>query len=234
MNLFRLSDGRCIDVNNAFLSLTGYSRDEFLNHTAAELNLLVTPATRDVWMKEIQECGSTHPRDIPIRQKSGDIREIIGSLELVEVEGEKLILVMATGVTERKQAESRLRANQKMLQDISDNSTTLIYTLDKEGRFTLINKRLEAVLGVPAKTMIGKPREAALPAEIAAAHRANDVKVIETHEPLTITEENEEQDGTHFYLTTKFPLFNHKGNITGVGAFLPTSPSKDARSENLR
>jgi PAS domain S-box-containing protein/putative nucleotidyltransferase with HDIG domain len=115
MNLFRLADGHCVDVNGAFLSLTGYSREEFANHTAAELDLLVDPNARNVWIKEIKEFGSALPHDFQIRQKSGAIRDVIGSFELVDVDGEQLGLVMVTDITERKRANLKLEEQNKQL-----------------------------------------------------------------------------------------------------------------------
>src|SRR5207253_8412808 len=41
MTIHRISDGRYLAANDSFLSVTGFSRDEVLGRTAAELNLVV-------------------------------------------------------------------------------------------------------------------------------------------------------------------------------------------------
>jgi PAS domain S-box-containing protein len=125
-------------------------------------------------------------------------------------------LFLATVVTERYEAESAHLASQKLIHDITDNSTSLIYSLDLTGRFMLINHQLEKLLGVSQKELIGKAREAILPVEIAKIHRANDLQVITEQKPISFEEVNEEPDGRHTYLSVKFPLFDSHGALYGI------------------
>ena len=115
MNLFSLSDNTSTLANDAFLNLIGYSRDELVGHTAAELNLFVDPAIRFVWMKELSETGSTKPQNIQMRKKSGEIRDVSASIECIDVSRRKMGLVMAMDITARKQAEDQLRESEYSL-----------------------------------------------------------------------------------------------------------------------
>jgi PAS domain S-box-containing protein len=119
-------------------------------------------------------------------------------------------------IHDRKKAEGALFASQKLLQEITDNSTSHIYALDTEGRFLLINRSLEKVIGVPRETLIGKTRDIIFPATVAAEHRANDLKVIQDLQPITIHEENQESDGIHIYISVKFPLYDTQGSLIGI------------------
>ena len=119
-------------------------------------------------------------------------------------------------IHDRKKAEKALFASQKILQGITDNSTSHIYALDPDGKFLLINRSLERVFNVPRETMIGKTREAIMPPSVAADHRANDLKVMQSLQPITINEENPENDGIHHYISVKFPLLDAQGNFLGV------------------
>lgn len=119
-------------------------------------------------------------------------------------------------IHDRKKAEGALFASQKLLQEITDNSTSHIYALDPDGKFLLINRSLERVFNVPRETMIGKTREAIMPPSIAVAHRTNDLKVMQSLQPITIDEENLESDGLHYYITVKFPLLDSQGTFLGV------------------
>ncbi len=130
-------------------------------------------------------------------------------------------------------AAEALAATQKLLQDVTDNSESLIYALDVDGKFLLINRRLESVLGAPRETLIGKTRAAILPAEMAAFHRANDLQVIEGKRPITIEEENVEPDGKHTYLSVKFPLADAKGNLYGVGGISTDITARKRSEESL-
>ncbi len=51
LSISTLAEGRFIDVNDAFLQLTGYGREEVLGHTAEDLGLWTEPADR-VWLVE--------------------------------------------------------------------------------------------------------------------------------------------------------------------------------------
>ncbi len=144
------------------------------------------------------------------------------------------LFILSIEITERRQAEEALAASQKLLQGITDNSTSLIYALDPDGRFVLINRSLESVFGVPREAMLGKPREAILPPEIAAAHRNNDMKVITDGRPITFEEENEEPDGHKTYLSVKFPLLDSSGNIYGIGGISTDITERRQVQEVLR
>lgn len=128
-----------------------------------------------------------------------------------------LNLRLQQNIDNLKQAEGAVSAIQKLLKDITDNSSSLIYALDLQGRFLLINKRLEAVLGVSRELLIGKTREGILQTEIAAKHHDNDVRVMADRQAITFEEENNESDGKHTYLSTKFPLLDAQEVIYGIG-----------------
>ena len=133
-----------------------------------------------------------------------------------------------------KSSEQTLAASQKLLQDITDNSSALIYALDSKGRFLLINRRLESLFGVPRETLIGKTREVILPPDIAALHRANDLRVIAERQAITFDETNNELDGKHMYLSVKFPLLDLQGGEYGTGGISTDITERKKAEEALQ
>ena len=89
-------------------------------------------------------------------------------------------------ITERKRAEASVRESRQLLQDIIDNSTALIYVKDLDGRFLLINRRMEELLrsaassGLPAgrESVLGKTDYDLFPKEQADAYRDSDRQVL--------------------------------------------------------
>jgi PAS domain S-box-containing protein len=134
-------------------------------------------------------------------------------------------------ITARKLAEENLKESRATLQNIIDNSNSLIYLVDTEGRFVLVNRPLQALLSFSGEQLIGKSREVFMPKEIADIHRKNDLVVIKTGKTQIFEEVNIEPDGKHFYLTTKFPLFNNQNEIYGVGG-LSTDITERKLAEN--
>jgi PAS domain S-box-containing protein len=118
---------------------------------------------------------------------------------------------------ERIRAEMAAAESQKLLQSLTDNSSSLIYACDPQGRFLFVNQRFANLFGLPRESLIGKTREAIMPAEIAAAHRNSDLLVIETQKPIMTEEEGDEPDGKHTYLAVKFPIVDPQGNAPGIG-----------------
>jgi PAS domain S-box-containing protein len=105
----RMEDNRLADVNEAYQNLTGYTHAEAIGHTVYELNLWVVPEERERMIKTLREQGTVRDLEIQIRQKSGKIRQILFSAELIELAGERYLLTLAQDLTERKRAEEALQ-----------------------------------------------------------------------------------------------------------------------------
>lgn len=106
-----LAEGRFLDVNERLVQLTGYSREELIGHTTAELRLWADPPERARVIQEILQQGALHNKEGLLRTKSGDIRAIMVSADRIQVKGTPCLIYVAHDITERKQAET-MRARQ--------------------------------------------------------------------------------------------------------------------------
>jgi PAS domain S-box-containing protein len=109
----RVRDNRLVDVNPAWLELTGYARSEVIGRTPQELNLWADLAQRERMVKMILEQGQTRG-EVPIRKKSGETRYLLMSAEIIELERERYLLSMGQDITERKRLEEQYLQAQKM------------------------------------------------------------------------------------------------------------------------
>lgn len=116
-----LFEGRFIDVNDAFLRHTGYSRNEVIGHTSAELGLWVDPRDREKTVKLLLERGEIRDHETKFRMKSGEILTMQRSSELIDYGGEKCMLSITRDITERKKSEERIQnLNAELQQRISE------------------------------------------------------------------------------------------------------------------
>ena len=106
---------------------------------------------------------------------------------------------------------------ERRLGEIVDNLPSTLYVFDRDGRAILLNRAMAGLFGQSVETALGKTREElGIDAEAAAAHRANDLRVIATGETLVTEESNPQADCTHTYLTIKFPLTTLDGPVQAV------------------
>jgi PAS domain S-box-containing protein len=147
----------------------------------------------------------------PRAWKPGDI-EILHDLAasvLTEIE-------MRADIEARKQAETNLRRLTDRLRGLMDNSPTVIYAKDLEGRYLFLNHAGEQLLGLPEAKAIGK-RDAELhPPELASALCEHDEAVIAGGEPVEIEETIAVGDRSTVYRSVKFPLTDEAGEPYGV------------------
>jgi len=129
MTLARLNDGVLFEVNEAFLSTLGLSREDVLGRSSTELGLWGSEQDRMELVRELREHGSVRGREVPIRLRDGRERVMLLSAELVEIDGEPSILVAGQDVTERKAAEEQLRralVRERELGELKSNFVSLV------------------------------------------------------------------------------------------------------------
>lgn len=115
---------------------------------------------------------------------------------------------MARDIKERTKL---LIENEGQIRAIIDNSIAVIYLKDREGRFILINKRFEHIFHITKEYIKGKTDFDIFPEEIASAFRSNDVDVLKEKRPLQFDEMAPHDDGMHYYLSMKVPIFDSYG-----------------------
>ncbi len=122
---------------------------------------------------------------------------------------ESVAPIIAQGI-ERKRTEDTLRNTQRLIQAIFDNSPAVIHVQDLDGRFVLVNRRFEEVVGLQSREILGKTSFDLFP-QNASSYEASDRQVIETGS-VSETEELFTTDlGHRVFLTTKSLLSNESG-----------------------
>jgi PAS domain S-box-containing protein len=105
------------DVNDAFLTKTGYSREELIGKTADELGLFVESEKQRKASVELAQTGRLNNLELEIVTKSGVILNGLFSGEIIESQGSKFFLTVMVDVTERKLAEDILRSSESNLSE---------------------------------------------------------------------------------------------------------------------
>ncbi len=105
----RVDDGRFLDINEQFLTLTGLSREEVLGKTAIELGFLKPDDRRRVLQSLQKHSGAVRDIEAKLRTKSGKTHTVLYSLERIELNKEPCLLSILYDITERKQAQETLQ-----------------------------------------------------------------------------------------------------------------------------
>ena len=137
-------------------------------------------------------------------------------------------------ITGRKKAEEAAAAAHLQVQSIIDNATAIIYVLDLEERFLLVNSALAWLLNSTPEQMIGKRRHEFMPKDDADWHEANDRQVIESGRALEFEEYSQLKDRSITWLTTKFPLRDPQGRIYAVAGISADISERKQAQEMLR
>jgi PAS domain S-box-containing protein len=120
MSLTTVAEGRYLDVNESFLTMSGYSREEVIGHTSLELGIWETPAARTDFIAQLNKFGSIVNRETRFRTKDGSIRVLLSSAEKFELRGVESLLVASSDVTERVAAQKALQEAHAELQELKN------------------------------------------------------------------------------------------------------------------
>ncbi len=101
--------GRILDVNEAWLSVLGFARDEAVGRSGLELGLWADIEDRNAIIRELENHGRARDHQATWRSRDGAIRHVLVSAEHVELSGQLSVLWVAHDITERSRSEARLR-----------------------------------------------------------------------------------------------------------------------------
>jgi len=147
-----------LEVNDRFLELTGYSRQEIVGRPAFELNPFDNPLLVG-WLRHPIEMQQTiRNLEFDFRTQSGQTRTALLSVEVVKLEGQRCLLFLFKDITARKSLEIALQRSNAKLNDILNSmlvsATSMRLFPNGDWEYEYWSQGCEAVFGYTARELM--------------------------------------------------------------------------------
>jgi len=134
----RVDDGTLVDVNDAYLEVTGFTREDVLGKSAAE-TLWPIPEGRAEMVRELKQRGRLRHLDLKMRTKAGPLLDVLVSVEVIDIDGVPHTLGSAIDITERNRVAEALRESEERFRRTVQDLSVGVGLLDGAGRVLLCN-----------------------------------------------------------------------------------------------
>jgi PAS domain S-box-containing protein len=111
--LSRQADGTFVRVNDKFCRMFGYSCDEMLGRSSAELKLFPAGSDRRPIVEELDSKGVVRNREVVMRCRDGAPIIVLTNIDSVQVDGERHLLTSNIDISDRLWLEGVLRRVQE-------------------------------------------------------------------------------------------------------------------------
>lgn len=157
ISITSLREGKFIEVNTAFLNITGYQQEEVVGYTSVGLGMWLTPADRDLLVSAAELGTQARTVETKMRMKSGEIRTFLLSVEVLLMDEDSHLLVIAKDITERKCMEEALRISEEHFSKAFNASPlTMCICRLEDGILLKVNQSFCRVLGYTEEEILGK------------------------------------------------------------------------------
>ncbi|MGE3473403.1 MAG: PAS domain S-box protein, partial [Vicinamibacterales bacterium] len=144
--LTRRADRRIVRVNEAFVQLFGYTREDLLGRTAVEIGL--TGADEQAHLSEALAAGDA-VRNLEVRGQAKDGRELtlLLSVDAIDSGDEGHLLSTVVDITDKKRTEDALRESEARYRHLVEHSATGVVVTDLAGAIVDANPAFAALVG---------------------------------------------------------------------------------------
>jgi PAS domain S-box-containing protein len=161
--------------------------------------------------------GQAQQYEVSVKKKDGTILILSVNTAPIYSKG-KVTGTVSFGrdITERKRVEDVIMESEIRLQSILDNSSTVVFLKDLQGRYITINRRYEELFHVSRNEVVDKTDYDIFPREYADKFRQHDRQAVEKGRAIEIEEVVPHEDSIHTYISVKFPLLTSDGKPYAV------------------
>jgi PAS domain S-box-containing protein len=169
-------DGKFIDVNETFLEVLGFSREEVIGKRISELDLFVNPSDRLLALSMLEEKGEVRNLEVPVNTKNGAVQYGLFSALDIMIGEVPCLLTTMVDITEQKILEKEMEFHEQEVMRFSRSLDMAIRKLNLLSSITRhdINNQLTVLMGYLDMLAMNQPdtlRDEHLRRAAAAAQR---------------------------------------------------------------
>lgn len=207
-----------LDCNEMALSIFGYKKNEFLNLGIKAILPSNQKAKLRIVLDTLKKYKEIHNLDCLHIRKSGEVFYSQINGRLMNLDGNKVVIVQISDVTERELIKEKVKSERNLLRTLIDNLPDTIYFKDNNAKKVISNKM--DYLFSDASTeheVLGKTDLEIYGEALGRCWYDQDQKILRTGEGIYDFEEYfEKSDISKWISTTKLPLKNESGEVTGL------------------
>jgi PAS domain S-box-containing protein len=148
-------EGLYVDVNAHFTRTLGFTREEVIGRRAQEFGIWAQPKQRDAVIAALERGEIVRDFECALRTKSGELRDMLVSVERLNLGKQPCLLFINHDITERKQAETRLRGSERQYRRLFEAAQDGILILNADtGMIEDVNPFLTTLLGLTREQVL--------------------------------------------------------------------------------
>jgi len=136
--------GTAIEFNKQAHSQLGYSREEFAKLAVSDYATFETPEETRARMKKVLRDGKDE-FETKHRTKNGEIKDVINTVQVIELAGKKFFHMITQDITEKKKIENELKMERDKLEAVTENIGAGLVIISKDYRILWVNNYLRQV-----------------------------------------------------------------------------------------
>ena len=141
VGISRLEDGVLVDANPAFLEILGLPREEVLGVSSSDLRLWASPEERRSVIETLLEAGRSYSGEHRLRRRDGQWRHLLGSVDIVCLDGAQHLLWVLLDVTELRHSAALINRSENLTQAVMDSLPVAVAVLDRLGHILRVNRK---------------------------------------------------------------------------------------------
>ena len=153
VTITRASDGQIIEANQGFANIAGYSAAECIGKTSLALNLWMDEQDRAGVMAELAKGNPVSGMEFRFRKKDGTIITGLFSANAFTMGDQPCILSSINDITERKQAEEKLRKSEASFQAVLQSTADGVLAVGSENQVQYANERFAEMWRIPQEVL---------------------------------------------------------------------------------
>ncbi|OGR40594.1 MAG: hypothetical protein A2051_09240 [Desulfovibrionales bacterium GWA2_65_9] len=224
------AEGRLVMVSPSGLKLFGYeSEDQVLGQFTESFYAI--PAERQQLLAKVQADGAVREYEVLLKRKDGSAVQAATTASFYRDEAGNILGVEGVfrDITERKQAEERLRQSEAHIRALFNATSDSAILMDCRGVILAINEHGAKRRNLLPEDMTGHSIYDFLPPDSANLRRHQTMEAVRTRGPVTYEEFRNEAS----YSVTIYPILDSEGTPRQLASFSRDVTEKKRAEEEL-